>query len=121
MLSIEEVYAGIRKLAKNSDSQFLFSLNKDMPFLQLFENNNQLSMVQLTYLRYLNFYSSIMMDIALDEVTDIVLKNEVFEDAYMYWKQNGNKKIKDSSSQGAAPKVDPLKTSQWIFKSAVKK
>ena len=77
----------IRKLAKETESQNSFSACKELHSLKLFENDKDLSKIQHIYLSYLFMYYNLYMDIALKKITDIVLKNEIYEDAYMYYKK----------------------------------
>ena len=52
------------------------------------------------------------MDIYLNEVDERVLQNEIYEDAYLYYKSKKRKDEKKITKPEEAPKV----TSQWIFK-----
>jgi hypothetical protein len=55
------------------------------------------------------------MDILIGEVSDVVLKNEVYEDAYIYYKRKAG--YKDKKEVSKLPSQEPMKpTSQWVFK-----
>lgn len=105
----------LRKLAKNDYWQSIFSLSKEHN-ISLFDNNTNFSEIQFTFLKYLNFYSNLFTDIALNEVNEIVLTNDIFEDSYMYWK---NKKDKKAINKINKDKQDSSNVigSKWIFKS----
>jgi hypothetical protein len=110
MLNATELIDSIRELAKTSYYQSIYSGAKESN-LKFFENDIDLSSVQYTFFKYLAFYYNINMDIALNEVTDIVLENDIYADAYIFWK---NKKgMKDSKNQ--KPEKDVLSTSSWVF------
>jgi len=108
----------IRQLAKDSKYQTLFSLGKDLHNINLFENNLDFTDIQLTFLRYLNFYSTIYLDIALGDIDEIVLKNDIYTDSYMMWK-NKKDKLKQQQTEFKSP-IDNVQRSQWIFKSPKK-
>ena len=104
----------LRMLAKKNYYQSLFSLAKEIK-LGLFENDRDLSTMQMTFLHLLSMYSSINLDVAIGDVNKIVLEDETYEDAYMYYKNN--KKVKDKENK----KQESQKpTTQWVFKSGAK-
>ena len=86
----------IRKLAKETKMLNLFSASKEMNGIKIFHNETDFSRIQELFISYLYFYSNINMDINLDKVSDKVLENEIYEDAYYRWKlKNKNKEVKD--------------------------
>lgn len=109
---MDDIIKCIRRLAKNSYYQSLYSLSKEIPGLKIFKNNIDFTAIQMLFLRYLNFYSQIFMDISLGDVSNVVLDNEIYEDAYMYYKSKKDK-IKTSLPSSQSPLAP---TSQWIFK-----
>lgn len=114
---------GVRKLAKSSYWQTVYSYAKELHF-NIFNNSNDFSELQILMLNYISFYSALNLDIALGEVTDIVFENELYEEAYMYYKQKvDKKKMADrpknnqpiqSSKEENSPQVN------WVFKKPKK-
>ena len=56
--------------------------------IKLFKNDSDLTHLQLSLLHYLIFYHNIFTDIAMKEVDEMVLDNEIYEDAWSYYKYN---------------------------------
>jgi len=82
----------LRKIAKSIRNQNLFSTVKEISSIKLFHNDVDLSLLQQIYLSYLYFYHNIYTDIHLNKIKDIVLKDEIYEDAYMEWKKHDDAK-----------------------------
>lgn len=119
------VYKIIRTLAKSNKYQTIYSNSKEGN-LRLFQNIYNYTDNQILFLNYLNFYSGIYTDIALDYVDEIVLNNEIYEDAYLYYKRKsrgGDKKdketIKPKSNKQSESSV--VNNSTWVFKKPKKK
>lgn len=116
-----DVAAYIRKLAKTDYWQSLFSLSKEIK-IKLFTNETDITNIQLLFLKYLNFYWALNTDVALGDVSEIVLEDVMYEDAYMMYKNKSDKKkLKESTQQhqqnNHPPAVIPTtKTSTWVFK-----
>lgn len=81
----------LRKLAKTSKWQVVYSNSKETS-VGLFRNSFDYSYSQILFLNYLAFYSSLSLDIYMGEVNEIVLTNEIYEDAWSYYKS-----VKDKS------------------------
>jgi len=112
-------YKYIRKLAKTSHYQTLFALSKEINGIQIFDNIKDFSDAQVDFLRYLNFYSSLLLDIALNEVDERVLEKELYEDSYMLYK---NKKDKSKPQYVQRPEDSKeIRQSRWLFKQPPKK
>ena len=79
MMNFDHIIPNIRKLAKRPMNQTLFSMSKEMS-IRLFENEWDFTFFQITFVRYLNFYNTINLDIALKEIDEEVLDNKIFED-----------------------------------------
>ena len=109
-MTLNNIYTYIRLLAKSTDAQTFYSYAKEF-HLQLFNNERDFTFIQLLYLRYLNFYSNLFLDIYLHEVDDLVLKDEIYEDAYMLFR-NQNK----ISSPNLDTEQNKPAQSQWVFK-----
>jgi len=114
MLDIEKI---VRKLAKSYKWQTIYNNAKEVG-LKLFNNDKDLTRIQIMFLSYLNFYSAITMDIVLNEVSDRVLDNFIYEDAYMYYKQK--RKKRDVLKTDALNKRDNTQI-KWVFKKPSKR
>jgi hypothetical protein len=106
----------LRNLAKDDYWQNIYSLSKEHP-IKFFNNDSDFTDIQYLFLKYLNFYSSLFTDIALGEIDEIVLDNEIYEDSYMMFKNKKDKKNPQINIQNT-----PLdgKKSKWIFKKPKK-
>ena len=105
-----QVYKIMRKLAKNNYFQTIYSNSKEFR-CKIFKNDIDLTPTQITFLGLLNFYSSLFLDIYLKEIEEIVLENEIYEDAYMLYKNTAKKEEPNYETQ-----KDTKTTSQWVFK-----
>lgn len=103
----------IRSLAKSHKYQTLYAHTKEGG-LSLFENKSDYNYNQIIFLSYLNFYYNLYTDIAMDYVIEKVLDNQIFEDAYLYYKRtvkNDLYKEKDKPS-----KTDSPNSTSWVMK-----
>ncbi len=111
------VQSNIRKLARSTYYQNLYSIGKELPYLRIFKNTDDFSVIQMMFLRYLNYYYSILMDIELGEVDEIVLDNEIYSDSYIMYK---NKKDTIKRTTNQKKELDNFNSSRWIFKTPIK-
>lgn len=112
---VTDVYKYLRRLASTNYFQNLYSLGKDMPSLKLFENERDFTDIQMSFLRFLNFYSSILLDIALGDVDEIVLDNDIYSDSYMLYKSKKDRNISPKTNIKNDREI--IGGSKWIFKS----
>ena len=105
--------SNIRTLAKSSYFQTIYSAAKEQD-VKIFENNINFTDLQITFLKYLGFYSVLLTDIVLGDVDEIVLTNEIYEDSYMLYKSKKDRKTLASNNKEQSA---PQKTSSWIFKN----
>lgn len=104
----------IRKLAKSNKYQSLFSYSKDMG-IKLFYNDCDLSDLQVTFIRYLIFYSSIYMDITLGDIDEKVLENDIYEDSYILYR---NKNLLKKGNKKNNEKEKTVGNIRWFFKKS---
>lgn len=106
----------LRKLAKHSKWQVIYSASKEIN-VGIFKNNFDYSYSQILFLNFLAFYNGLNMDIYLGEVSDIVLKDHIYEDAWNYYKSMKDKK--DKFSVLKKPVADNVesnpRSTKWIF------
>ncbi len=116
-----------RKLAKSNKFQVLYSQYKETG-VRIFKNETDLTTFQVNFLQYLSMYSSIMMDIYMGEVSDIVLKDELYEDAYLEYRAKERQKKKSKSPDKPISKnknkIDtktPIKSTDIVFRTKNKR
>jgi len=105
----------LRTLARSNEYQTLYSRAKDLGF-ELFDNNKDLSKLQITFLNLLETYSSLYQDVSMGEefIDDDVIKDDIRCDAYLVYRRNTrkNKKVK---------KQNNTSTPSIVFTKKVKK
>ena len=119
--SSNRVMSRVRELSKTSYWQTIYSTSKELG-MKIFHNNYDFSELQILFLNYLGFYHAINMDIALGDVTNIVLENEIYEDSYIFYK---NKIDKKKVSERQKPQAKSVETDNkpkvsWVFKKPKK-
>lgn len=121
---LDPLTASLRLLAKSNYYQTIFTFMKEGPF-RLFENDTDLTSLQLDFLVYLSFYDSIKTDISLGEVSPKVLDNFVYEDAYCIYRntkrQTSSKSVATSGTNTSRTYQGSQQRDSWHFKSRPKK
>ena len=121
MAQTDKLLVHIRKLAKNNYWQTIYASSKEMK-LQLFENDRNLSYIQILFLNYLSFYSSLYIDIAMGDVEVIVLEDDLYEDSYMYYRNKSRTQQREdmNKKQPGLPshvnKVTETHKDEWVFR-----
>lgn len=80
-------YELIRKLAKETYSQNIFTASKEIYGIRLFKNKYNLSKIQQIYLSYLYFYDNINKDLIIEKISKHIFDSDIYEDAYMLYKR----------------------------------
>lgn len=93
------IYSSIRQLAKSVKSQNLFLAAKELSGIRLFKNLFDLSKLQEIYLSYLYIYNSINTDIVVEHISEEILTDEIYEDAYLLWKKKNRNKEEQKDNQ----------------------
>lgn len=117
-----EIFKTVRKLAKTNYYQMLYMQAKEL-HIKLFKNDSELSHLQISFLSYLLFYHNLYTDIAMKDVDELVTENEIYEDAWVYYKHNKKPKeeLKPDSTLAKQKYKAELKDSfQWVFKRPTK-
>jgi len=83
----------LRQLAKTNKWQIVYSRSSEMSGINLFLNNFDFSAIQLEFINNLAFYYSLNIDVSLGEVSEIIFKHEIYEDAYITYKHRERKKM----------------------------
>lgn len=106
----------VRQIAKSNTWQTIYSLTKEAGF-PLFENTTGYTKYQILFLNFLAFYYNLYTEVALNDIPLYIFKDEIYEDAYMYYKRK--EKVKDLSTTA---KQDNKKESEkdpdfsWVFR-----
>lgn len=103
----------IRLLAKSHKYQTIYNHTKEAG-MPIFKNTNDYSYNQIMFLSYLNFYFNIYTDIAMEYVIEKVLDNEIFEDAYLYYKRTVKNNIYKDKEKDS--KTDNPNSTKWVIK-----
>lgn len=108
----------IRKLAKSNYWQTLYSSSKEMSGIRIFGNEVDFTNLQIEFLNYLSFYSSLNLDIYMKEVNGgIVSKSFLREDAYMFYKSKKKDKYDsdETDSNINKSKTETKVRDSWVF------
>ena len=89
---MRDFHSQLKKLAKDNYWQTLYSQAKEVHGVTLFDNQTDFSNIQMMFLNYLGYYNALHTDIYLGEVNELVLKDEIYEEAYVYYKNQSRKK-----------------------------
>jgi len=108
-LALFKVLNVIRSMAKSAKYQLLYSQYKPAG-TGIYKNKTDYTKIQLDFLRYLIFYSNINTDIYMDEVPEWVLEDEVYEDAYSYYRSKERKKIQKERIEANKKHMNPNKS-----------
>lgn len=106
----------LQNLAKSNEAQITYHRAKELSSLQLFENNKDLSRIQILYLYYLELYSMLYQDLQMQEeyLTEEIIHDSLRCEAYLlYRKIYKNNKNKKSSTKTA---IDNAGQGTLIFK-----
>ena len=117
-MEVNKFYEIARKLAKSNYYQTLYFHSKELG-LKIFKNNSDFTRLQIYFLNQLNKYDNLITEIRLKEVSDKILDNPIYEEAYLYYKQHKEEKkekeVKDLPKEGLV-----LNKRQWVFKKKKK-
>ena len=117
----EELYQVIRRVAKQPYWQAIYAQSKEISNLGIFNNQSNLTYLQLNFLQQLAFYSSLQWDIASNEVSELVLDNEIYEDAYAHYRHTKKRKQMKTPQAGVPVVESQTQTeqvvgkNQWVF------
>jgi hypothetical protein len=110
------IKTNIRILANSEYYQTLFSYLRDGIPLKLFNNDFEFTDIQLMFLKYLSFYSTINVDVALGEVSDKILIDEIYCDSYMMYKnKNDKKKMSEVKNNNSVKESELIPNTRWLF------
>lgn len=119
-LTPHKVEKEIRALAKTGYYQTLYASAKELP-LKIFKNDYDLTYLQIEFLRYLNFYYSLLIDISLEDLDERIMENTIYEDAYSLYKRRKDREtLKESKKPNTGIKNknagNVVGNIDWVFK-----
>ncbi len=122
MLTHLDVIKTVRELAKGSYYQAVYKQAKEIN-IKLFENDTEFTDIQIHFMTFLSFYSNLYTDCAMGEVSELVLEDDIYADAYFAYKIKSLKGTMDKISVPPLPqKRNPLEytekigESSWVFR-----
>ena len=118
-MEVQKILQLSRSIAKGNYYQTIYGQEKQLG-LCLFHNSRDLTLLQINFLNFLSMYSGLYLDIALGEISTIVLDNVIYEDAYLYFRNKTRmEKMKDNTTMPREKTNNKQKVSetQWIFKN----
>ena len=117
MIGLGNIISNIRKLSKSSYFQTLYSVSKESS-IKLFKNDFDLTDFQMTFLRYLNFYYNINLDISIGDIDEEVLECEIYEDSYIYYRNRKKDTEEKTSNKYNENNIEENKVGgiNWVFK-----
>ncbi len=103
----------LKALAKSNKYQTLFAFAKESN-IHLFNNITDYTNLQIYFINLLGSYYNIYVDIALQDVDEIVLTDDIYEEAYLYYKMKQKNKEFDKIKDNQPNKAQSGFT--WVFK-----
>jgi hypothetical protein len=92
----------LQKLARSHYAQIYYNRAKEIGTLHLFENDKDLSKIQIMYLYYLEIYGVLFNDLNLQEkyISEAVIEDDIRTEAYLlYRKEKRLKKSEDETQK----------------------
>jgi len=104
----------LRKLARSTYWQTLYSRAKDIGSLKLFENDTDLTQIQIAFLRWLEVYNGLMMDLCLGEeyMSQKVLECDILTDAYLLMKSKKINTMRAPQKDNNSVTMDELRRTE---------
>ena len=119
MISYIKIYDYIKEIAWSNHWQSLYAHVKEIGSFDLFNNRNEPTALQLQLLNEIAFYSSICLDVSLGDVSELVLKDPIYCDAWFYYKNKERGKQKKKTTALPTTKMDKrqevVNQNQWVF------
>lgn len=92
----------LQRLARSNTAQTLYRHSKEIGSLRLFNNDTDLSHIQVLYLYYLSLYESLYTDLQMQEeyISEQVIEDDLRCEAYLLFKRvnRKNKKLNNKKS-----------------------
>lgn len=84
----------LRKLARSEKWLTLYVRAKEMDGIKLFKNERDFTPLQIRFLRWLEIYHSLYIDLAMKEpyISEEIIEDDIYCDAYLLWKSKNEDK-----------------------------
>ncbi len=105
----------IRELAKTGKYQTIYTHTKEAGF-PLFKNTSDYTENQVLFLNYLNFYYNLYTDVALEYVSEKVLDDFIYEDAYIVYKRKKKNGFYDTKADTKKDEAESTNSFTWVMK-----
>jgi hypothetical protein len=99
----------IRDLANSNKYQSLLNARSEICEVRLFNNNSNFSRIQLMFINWLQFYKFLRSEVVSDEVSDVILKDEIYSDSYYLWRSKKYKEYLEKKDKKEEPSSHALK------------
>ena len=92
-------FKALKRIARSNKYQILYQRAKEIGTLKLFDNDTDLTNVQIWMLFFLEQYSGLYLDLAMkeDNISEEVIKDDLRVEGYLLWKKT--KKDKKSGNE----------------------
>lgn len=104
----------LKKLARSNRWQILYNRAKELGSLRLFKNDMDLTNIQIWMLYFLEMFSSLYTDLAMNEkyISESVIEDDLRCEAYLLYrkeksKKEKNKKFTDKENKTVTPSNIP--------------
>jgi len=102
----------LQTLARSNTAQTIYRHTKEIGSLRLFNNDTDLSHLQILYLYYLSLYESLYTDLSMGEefISEQVIEDDLRVEAYLLYKRvnrknknkpNNKKSVIDNAGSGS--------------------
>jgi len=88
----------LRKLARSTTYQNLYTMAKELSCVQLFKNTREFSKIQLEFLYWLVTYDRLYSELASRDnkyLTKEIIENDFYCDCYLIWERKKKPKLED--------------------------
>ncbi len=99
----------LQKLARSNRWQILYNRAKELGTLRLFKNDTDLTKIQIWMLHFLEMYTSLYTDLAMNEdyIDESVIEDDIRTEAYLLYRKQKNKKENKSKFIDKDEKITP--------------
>jgi len=99
----------LQKLARSNKWQILYNRAKELGTLRLFKNDMDLTKIQIWMLYFLEMYSSLYTDLAMNEdfISEEVIQDDLRCEAYLLYRKEKNKKENKKKFRDKDEKITP--------------
>ena len=107
----------LKKVTRSNKWQLLYNRAKELGTLRLFKNDIDLTKIQIWFLYFLEMYSSLYTDLAMDEdyISEDVIEDPIRTEAYLLYRKDKNKKDNSKKFTDKEERVTPDNIPGVIF------